>query len=371
VYTEGNDDDATEEAERRLPALAQGDALDVREVTPSQHFTQPPPRFTEASLIKALEEHGIGRPSTYAATISTITDRGYVSVVERRLRPEPVGEVVTDLLVEHFGAFVDVEFTARMEEELDEIARGERAWVPLLRDFYRPFAELVKEKRSELRRRDFTTEASDELCSEGHPMVIRLGRNGRFLACSLYPEHKDTRPLPGEEPELPKVDGAGEACPECGEGTLVAKRGRFGAFAGCSRYPDCRYIHKTGPPPPEQLPFEVACVKCGEGRLVARRARRTGSVFWGCSRYPKCDYTTSHRPLGALHDADDGPVAERGEAAMCLRCGAAIDSSAGQIEPGQRLAGGEPDPAALAGPRGNGGGRRRTGGNRRPRRAAA
>ncbi|HVM30533.1 MAG TPA: type I DNA topoisomerase [Candidatus Limnocylindrales bacterium] len=370
VYTEGTDDDTEEEAERRLPALAEGEPVAVGAVTPTQHFTQPPPRYTEASLIKALEEHGIGRPSTYAATISTIVDRGYVSVVERRLRPEPVGEVVTDLLVEHFGEFVDVEFTARMEEELDEVARGQREWVPLLRDFYGPFSALVAEKGSELRRRDFTTEETDEICSEGHPMVIRLGRNGRFLACSLYPEHKDTRPLPGEEQEAPAVEGVGETCPECGEGTLVAKRGRFGAFAGCSRYPDCRYIHKTGPPPPEQLPFEVGCVKCGEGHLVARRARRTGNVFWGCSRYPKCDFTTSHRPLGAMHDADDGPVAERGEAALCLRCGAPIDVAPGDVMAGQRLAGGEPDPAALASPR-KGGGGRRANGSRRPRRAAA
>jgi DNA topoisomerase I len=375
VYTEATDEDAAaaaEEAERRLPKLVDGESLDIRQVTPSQHFTQPPPRFTEASLIKALEEHGIGRPSTYAATISTIVDRGYVTVVERRLRPEPVGEVVTDLLVEHFGAFVDVEFTARMEEELDEVARGEREWVPLLRDFYGPFSALVAEKRTELRRSDFTTEETDEICSEGHPMVIRLGRNGRFLACSLYPEHKETRPLPGEEQEMPAVEGVGDTCPECKEGTLTAKRGRFGFFAGCSRYPDCKYIHKTGPPPPEQLPFEVACVKCGEGHLAARRARRTGNVFWGCSRYPKCDFTTSHRPLGALHDADDGPVVERGDAAMCLRCGAAIDLAPADVVAGQRLAGGAPDPDALASPRKDGGGgRRRANGARRPRRAAA
>jgi DNA topoisomerase I len=370
VYTEGSDDEAADEVERRLPALAEGDVLDVREVTPSQHFTQPPPRYTEASLIKALEEHGIGRPSTYAATISTIIDRGYVSVVERRLRPEPVGEVVTDLLVEHFGEFVDLEFTARMEEELDEIARGERKWVPLLRDFYGPFSELVKEKRSELRRRDFTTEASDEVCSEGHPMVIRLGRNGRFLACSLYPEHKETRPLPGDEQEAPQVEGAGEPCPECGAGTLVAKRGRFGPFAGCSRYPECNYIRKSGPPPPPPLTFEVTCPKCGEGHLVARRARRTGSVFWGCSRYPKCDFTSSREPVGALHDADDGPVAREGDGAICLRCGAAIEIPAGGAEPGQRLPGGEPNPDVLAGPR-RGGGGRRSSANRRPRRAAA
>ena len=227
VYTEGRDDDRPDDEETgQLPALAVGDRTTVDDVTPTQHFTEPPPRFTEATLIKALEEHGIGRPSTYAATISTITDRGYVRVEERRLRPEPVAEIVTDLLVEHFGDYVDVAFTARMEEELDEVARGERAWVPLLRAFYGPLRDRVDEKRRELKRSDFTTEATDEVCSEGHPMVIRLGRNGRFLACSLYPEHKESRPLPGDEP--PPQEGTGEVCPKCGEGTLVGKHGRFG-----------------------------------------------------------------------------------------------------------------------------------------------
>ena len=162
VYTEGRDDEA-EEAERTLPPLAEGEATTVDSVTPTQHFTEPPPRFTEATLIKALEEHGIGRPSTYAAIVSTIVDREYVKVEERRLRPTEIGEIVTDLLVEHFGEYVDLRFTARMEEELDEIARGERAWVPLLRDFFAPLKARVDEKRRELRRADFTTEPTDDL----------------------------------------------------------------------------------------------------------------------------------------------------------------------------------------------------------------
>ena len=357
VYTEGRDDGDEEEQERQLPALTAGDVTTVGEVTPTQHFTEPPPRFTEATLIKALEEHGIGRPSTYAATISTILDRGYVRVEERRLHPELIGEIVTDLLVEHFGDYVDVAFTARMEEELDEIARGEREWVPLLRAFYGPLKARVDEKRRELRRKDFTTEPSDEVCSLGHPMVIRLGRNGRFLACSLYPEHKESRPLPGDEP--PPLAGEGEACPECAEGTLVSRRGRFGPFVGCSRYPDCGYIKREGPPPPEQLPFEITCPKNGDGHLVARRARRTGNVFYGCSAYPKCDYTTNDVPVGAVHDADDGPVARRAESGICLRCGAPVALPA-DIPPGTRLAGGPPNPEALAKP-GKGGGRR-TGG---------
>ncbi|MFL5751455.1 MAG: type I DNA topoisomerase [Chloroflexota bacterium] len=362
VYTEGRDDGAEDEEDRRLPALAEGEATSVEEVTPTQHFTEPPPRYTEATLIKALEEHGIGRPSTYAATISTIVDRGYVRVEDRRLRPETVANIVTDLLVEHFGDYVDVAFTARMEEELDEIARGERDWVPLLQEFYPPLRDRVAEVRRNTRRRDFTTEETDEVCSLGHPMVIRLGRNGRFLACSLYPEHKESRPLPGEEPETPQIAGEGETCPQCGEGTLVGKRGRFGPFLGCSRYPDCTYIKKEGPPPPDPLAFDVVCPKNGDGTLVSRRARRTGNVFWGCSNYPKCDYTTNFEPVGAIHDVDDGPVARNDETGICLKCGAEVPLPDGDNIVGQRLAGGPPNPEALARPARASGGRRGGGG---------
>jgi len=368
VYTEGRDDEAADDEDEgaRLPALAEGDVTRVVEATPTQHFTEPPPRYTEATLIKALEENGIGRPSTYAATISTIIDRGYVRVEERRLRPELVAGIVTDLLVEHFGDYVDLAFTARMEEELDEVARGEREWVPLLRDFYGPLRARVDEKRRELRRRDFTTEETDEVCSLGHPMVIRLGRNGRFLACSLYPEHKESRPLPGEEP--PPQEGTGEPCPKCGEGTLVSRRGRFGPFVGCSRYPDCDYIKRDGPPPPDPLPFEVQCPKNHDGHLVARRARRTGNVFWGCSNYPRCDYTTNDQPLGGLHDTDGGPLARKGDAAICLVCGSTMDASPDAIAVGERYPGGPPNPELLARPaRGRRGtsGTPRTGGRAR------
>jgi DNA topoisomerase-1 len=348
VYTEGRDDGEEDEREARLPALAEGDATKVEDVEGEQHFTEPPPRYTEASLIKALEENGIGRPSTYAATISTIQDRGYIRVKDRRLYPEVVANIVTDVLVEHFGDYVDYEFTARMEEELDEVAEGKRAWVPLLREFYDPLIALVDEKKKTLTRKELTTEETDEVCSEGHPMVIRLGRNGRFLACSMYPDHKETRDIPGEEPDMPAVEGVGETCPKCSQGELVARRGRYGAFAGCSRYPDCDYIHRTGPPPPDPLPFEVICPKCAEGHLTPRRARRTGNVFYGCSRYPKCDFTTNFEPVGALHDADDGPVARKDEALICLKCGATIDAAAGAGElVARRLPGGPPNPDAL------------------------
>jgi DNA topoisomerase-1 len=371
VYTEGRDESRTgsetadEDVEGRLPALREGEGTDVRDVTTTQHFTEPPPRFTEASLIKALEENGIGRPSTYAATISTIVDRGYVRIEERRLRPEPVAGIVVDLLVEHFADYVDPAFTAKMEEDLDEVASGKRAWVPLLQAFYPPLRERVDEVRKNTRRRDFTTEATDEVCSLGHPMVIRLGRNGRFLACSEYPEHKETRPLPGDEPA--PQEGAGETCPKCGLGTLVGKQGRFGPFVGCDRYPECDFIRRNGPEPPEQLPFEVVCPKNQDGKLVARRARRTGNVFWGCSNYPKCDYTTNHEPIGALHETDDGPVAKRGDGSICLRCGAAIEVPADGSVVGLRLPGGPPDPSALAPARrggGTGSSGRRAGGPR-------
>jgi DNA topoisomerase-1 len=363
VYTEGQDD-AAEEKECRLPELKAGDATSVESVAPLQHFTEPPPRYTEATLIKALEEHGIGRPSTYAATISTIVDRGYVRVKERRLYPETVGEVVTDLLVCHFGEFVDLEFTARMEDDLDDVASGKRAWVPVVREFYTPFHARIEEKTKELKRADFTTRPSDELCSEGHPMVIRLGRYGEFLACSMYPEHKETRELPGSAPAggtgvgtegdgAPVEPAVIEACPKCGPtdgGVLVQRRGRFGPFMGCSRYPDCGYIKKDGPPPPEPLAFEVTCPTCRTGHLTARRARRTGSVFWGCSRYPTCRFTTSHEPVGAVHDTDGGPIARAGEQGLCLICGATVELPADGTLVGARLSGGEPNPAALAKP---------------------
>src|SRR5690349_10671673 len=375
VYTEGQDDAAAEEAERQLPPLKEGDVTSVQSVTPTQHFTEPPPRYTEATLIKALEEHGIGRPSTYAATISTIVDRGYVKVVERRLHPEEIGEIVTDLLVDHFGEYVDLAFTARMEEELDEVARGEREWVPLLRAFFGPLKERVDVKRKELKRSDFTTDETDEVCSEGHPMVIRLGRNGKFLACSQYPEHKETRPLPGEE--TPKLEGEGETCPQCGEGTLQTRRGRFGAFVGCSRSPDCTFIKKEGPPPTDQLPFEMTCPKNADGHLVARRARRTGNVFWGCSAYPKCDFTSNDEPTGAIHDAHTdgkGAVVRHGQTGLCMTCGAEVALPAGDLV-GQRLPGGPPNPAALERPaRGGGrrgGGRSAGGGGRRTSRNGA
>jgi ssDNA-binding Zn-finger/Zn-ribbon topoisomerase 1 len=205
-------------------------------------------------------------------------------------------------------------------------------------------------------------------------MVIRLGRYGEFLACSNYPEHKETRELPtagGDGTAAASADGPNgtepaqpvpvEACPKCGEtdgGVLVQRRGRFGPFMGCSRYPDCDYIKRDGPPPPPPLAFEAICPLCRQGHLVTRRARRTGSLFWGCSRYPTCRFTTSHEPVGAVHDVDDGPIGRSGDAGICLICGAPVEIEGIPDLVGKRLAGGDPNPAALAKPAG---GRSRSG----------
>jgi ssDNA-binding Zn-finger/Zn-ribbon topoisomerase 1 len=257
--------------------------------------------------------------------------------------------------------------------------------VPVVRDFYVPLSRIATAKSKELRPADISLSPADAgidgeyTCSEGHPMVVRAGRFGEYLACSRYPEHKESRPLPTPNLAAPGADGSaggkqpdgvGEPCPECGAtdgGTLVARRGRFGPFVGCARYPACRYIKKDGPPPPARLPFDAPCPRCGQGILVARRARRAGSVFHGCSRYPTCRYTTSRTPMGALHDADGAAVAATDDpaAGICLACGAPVAIPAGPVAPLTRLAGGAPDPAALERPRrptrAASGGRRTTG----------
>ena len=293
LYVEGKDD---EEDERLtvLPDLQDGEAVNLADLTSEQHFTQPPPRYTEATLIKALEEHGIGRPSTYAPTLETIRQRGYVTVKERRLFPEEAAFRVTDLLVEHFPEVVDLEFTAKMEGQLDDVARGTSPWVPMVRDFWLPFSAKVAEGKEKIAKQ---VEMTDIVCPlSGHFMVKRLGRNGWFLGCSGYPECKHTMPLPGEEEEMPELPGVGEECPECGQGHLVAKRGRYGPFVGCDRYPDCRFIKKNAQPANER--FGV-CPQCGEGTVVTKRARRGRRPFWGCDRYPDCDYASWTRPTAS------------------------------------------------------------------------
>ena len=297
-----------EEAERTLPPLAEGDVTRRPSTSrPTQHFTEPPPRYTEASLIKALEEHGIGRPSTYAATISTIVDRGYVVVKERRLHPEEVGEIVTDLLVDHFGEYVDLEFTAQMEEDLDEVARGEREWVPLLRAFY---GAAARPGRREAQGAQARATSPPRRPTRSAPRATRWSSGSAATAGSSparsTPSTRRRARCPARR--RPSSTGEGETCPQCGEGTLATKRGRFGAFLGCSRYPDCDYIQRRARRRPTSCRSRSPAPRTRDGHLVARRARRTGNVFWGCSNYPKCDFTTNHEPTGAIHD-DPRPTA--------------------------------------------------------------
>ncbi|HEX3871727.1 MAG TPA: type I DNA topoisomerase, partial [Pirellulales bacterium] len=237
VYREGRDDDEVDDMDRdALPELTAGEILDLQRLLPEQHFTQPPPRFTEATLVKSLEELGIGRPSTYAPTIATLQARNYVVVDQRRLSPTELGEVVTDLLVKHFAAIVDAKFTSRMEDELDDIASGERAWVPMMREFYGPFHQSVTLAEQEMTRVKIADEPTDEVCEKcGRPMVIKLGKFGRFLACTGFPECRNARPL---------LIKTGVKCPQCHEGDVVEKRTRKGRqriFYGCSRYPECDF----------------------------------------------------------------------------------------------------------------------------------
>ncbi len=274
VYSAGRDDgDEADELEKgALPALQRGEDLDLVRLVPEQHFTQPPPRYSEAALVRALEEAGIGRPSTYAPTIATLLARNYVAVEEKRLVPTELGLVVNDLLVEHFPQIFDVGFTSQMEEELDEIASGDRAWVPTMREFYGPFTETLSQAERTMERVRLKDEPSGELCEKcGRPMVIKLGRYGKFLACSGFPECRNARPL------LTRV---GVTCPTCREGEIVERRSKKGrAFFGCDRYPACDFVSWN-------RPVATVCPKCGSPYMV--ETGRKGQV-----RCPSCGHQES------------------------------------------------------------------------------
>ncbi len=255
-----------EEKERVLPPLSEGEILDLVRLIPEQHFTQPPPRYTEASLIKALEEYGIGRPSTYAPIITTIQTRGYVEQVDRRLVPTELGFIVNDLLVEHFPEIMDVGFTAKMEEDLDAIARGERDWVLVLRQFWEPFQQTLEQAEQNMRKVEVADQPTGEFCEKcGAPMVVKWGRYGKFIACSNFPECRNTKPY------LEKI---GVKCPRCG-GDLIVRRSRKGrTFYGCANYPECNFATWQRPLP-EPCPYcgglltaakkgQAKCIECGE-----------------------------------------------------------------------------------------------------------
>lgn len=285
LYTESKDE-SDEEEERILPSLKEGEKLKLIELQPKQHFTQPPPRYTEATLVKMLEEKGIGRPSTYAAILSTIQDRKYADKIEGRFLPSELGIVVNDLLVEKFPELIDIDFTAKMEDELDRVEEGKMKWVRVVKNFYKPFNRDLKDAAKTLGRvkpEDIPTDQTCEKC--GKPMVIRWGRHGRFMACSGFPECKNTKPLEdgAQKPENVPTD---EKCPKCGS-HMVLKAGRYGKFLACSEYPECK----------STKPLSIG-VRCPEdnGDLIERRSKR-GKLFWSCSNYPKCKFASWYKPV--------------------------------------------------------------------------
>ncbi len=319
LYTEGRDEraaqangddeeeDDSQEQDGVLPNLQKGDVLKLLSMEPRQHFTQPPPRFTQASLIKELDEKGIGRPSTYAAIISNILDREYVSQNEsRQLVPTDLGFLVTGLLVESFPDILNVEFTAGMEDQLDKIEDGKEKWTKTMKRFYTPFERDLKKAAKEMRdvkRQEVPTDIDCEKC--GNKMVIKWGRNGEFLACPQYPECKSTKNFKRSdtgEIEIAVEEVVDEACEKCGRPMLL-RFGKFGKFLGCSGYPECKNIQ------PLQKPVDlgVKCPECKEGNLKERKSR-WGKMFYGCDRYPECKFASWDKPLPTPCPDCDSPI---------------------------------------------------------------
>ena len=341
VYQEGKDqpDEEDEELRHRLPAVAEGEILKFRSIEPEQHFTEPPPRFTEATLVKELESDGIGRPSTYASILSTIQEREYVKKEGGRFTPTELGKVVIELLLECFDDIFDVTYTARMEDALDEIEEGRINWRDAMAEFYEKFEkDLVRAETemTDIKRMEKPTDLTCDKC--GKPMVIKWGRHGSFIACTGYPECTNTRELPVDLSDVVKADlaeqDAEEYCENCGR-AMVLKKGRFGTFYACSGYPDCKTTKRIGEaerkadvPIDEKCPqcasqmviksgrfgeftacsnyptckyvkqntIGVACPTCQQGEIVQRRSKR-GKTFYGCNRYPECDFVAWNKPI--------------------------------------------------------------------------
>ncbi len=328
VYTEGRDEGgngggaggagAGGEIEGELPKLATGDPLALKDMKPLQHFTQPPPRYTDATLVKALEAEGIGRPSTYAPTLSTIQDRGYVEKMEKKYRPTEIGFVVTDLLVKNFPEIVDLKFTSHIEEELDEIAEGKIKWTDVCREFYGPFKKELDEKEASVEKQ---VEISATPCPHcGKPMVIKFGRMGKFLACP-DPAVKVTLPMPEEAAKIRELTEKteDERCPLCGK-PMKVRRGRFGYFLGCVDYPTCKGVAKIW----EKTGFKCpACLASNDrhenpGDIVLKKSRGRGRPFYACTRYPDCTFLMGKKPESeadlaeALKKWEENPPAAKG-----------------------------------------------------------
>lgn len=285
-----------------LPNAKEEESLYINDINPAQHFTQPPARYTDASLIKKLEELGIGRPSTYAPTLSTIQSRGYVEKDGRAFFPKAVAYVVTDLLVENIPSVIEYDFTANMEEKFDDIAHGNVDWVSTIREFYTPFEKIVLEKDKTLNKREVTTlEETKEKCPDcGAKLLVKLGKYGKFLSCSNYPDCEYARPL---NEDIPKDENGNNisdfgVCENCEDGIYILKQGRFGKFLACSNYPKCKttkpYLEKIG----------MTCPKCEKGDVIVKKAK--GRIFYGCSNYPDCDYSSWKNPkLNSKSDEKD------------------------------------------------------------------
>jgi DNA topoisomerase I len=330
-------DDIAEETEKqgdedpvsKLPqVIAVGDHQQLVGIVPNQHFTKPPPRYTESSLVKELESLGIGRPSTYAMIVDTIQARKYVEQRERKLYPTELGIAVNKILVQYFPHLFNVEFTAKMEEELDTIASGRQTYQRVMEDFYRPFIRDVEgvDKNSAAIKKSLQEDTAEvcELC--GKPMIIKWGRNGRFMACSGYPSCKNTRPLPHEQEQTKHT--VGMKCELCG-GDMVVKGGKFGAFLGCSNYPTCKNT--------KAISIGMKCPKCKDGDVIERKTKRK-RVFYGCSRYPDCDFASWDKPVAKTCDTcGNGYLVikytqARGEYLLCPSCKAEIAREQEQAE---------------------------------------
>lgn len=325
LYVESSDDANLAGVQRDgdvfLPQVAKGENLTMQKVEPKQHFTQPPPRYTEATLVKALEENGVGRPSTYAAILSTIQDKDYVVLTERKFFPTELGVLVNELLVEHFPTILDVEFTASMEQTLDKVEEGSVEWLKILRDFYGPFKTALETAKQEMRSVKRTATPTDVKCPEcGGTMMIKWGRNGEFLACENYPECRSTTDFSRKEDGtiVPKVkekpEESGEKCEKCGS-PMVYKHGRFGRFLACSGYPKCKNIKAEG--------TGVRCPEEGcSGELIKKISKR-GKVFYSCDQYPKCTHALWDKPINEpCPDCDSEFLLERvtKKSGTTLRC---------------------------------------------------
>jgi DNA topoisomerase-1 len=303
VYQEGIDDQKLmDEDEKILPILQPGEWVQLKnnDIRTEQHFTEPPPRFSEATLVKHLEEYGIGRPSTYATIISTLQQREYVVLEKKRFIPTDVGRVVNKFLTAHFTQYVDYDFTAKLEDQLDAVSRGEQEWIPLMDRFWKKFKKLVDEKAQTVQRKEVTQEALDESCPKcGSALSIRLGKRGRFIGCSAYPNCDYTRGL-DDDPNKVGENGAasnqpvvveGRCCPSC-QAPLHLKQGSYGKFIGCSNYPKCKYIESLDKP----ADSGIRCPSCGKGTLLKKKSRY-GTFFYSCSTYPTCKYAIANEPL--------------------------------------------------------------------------